>query len=47
MSRRWVWAGLDDMEREYWRRVSPHTANQMIENGIGTHALPLGIAINF
>src|SRR5690606_8364421 len=42
------WAGLDGAERELLAAgLSPHTANQMIENGIGTHALPLGIAVNF
>lgn len=42
------WAGLSESERELLAQgLSPHTASQMIENGIGTHALPLGIAVNF
>ncbi|MDT8306783.1 MAG: 3-hydroxy-3-methylglutaryl-CoA reductase, partial [Anaerolineae bacterium] len=27
--------------------LSAQTANEMIENGIGTYALPLGVAVNF
>lgn len=42
------WAGLSGAERALLvQGLSADTASQMIENGIGTHALPLGIAVNF
>jgi hydroxymethylglutaryl-CoA reductase len=43
------WAGLSNAEQEILlnQGLAAHQANQMIENGIGTYALPLGIAVNF
>ena len=43
------WAGLDETEQAtlLGEGLSAAQASQMIENGIGTHALPLGIAANF
>ncbi len=43
------WAQLVDDEIDVLQNggLSNETANSMIENGIGTHALPLGIAANF
>jgi hydroxymethylglutaryl-CoA reductase len=43
------WAGLDDEERAVLAGVglSAERADQMIENVVGTHSLPLGIAANF
>jgi hydroxymethylglutaryl-CoA reductase len=43
------WAGLDDAERAVLSGagLTVDRAAQMIENVIGTHALPLGIAANF
>ncbi|MDX1689177.1 MAG: hydroxymethylglutaryl-CoA reductase, degradative [Candidatus Promineifilaceae bacterium] len=43
------WAGLDDDERAVLlgQGLTANAASQMIENGIGTHALPLGVAVNF
>lgn len=49
--RRWVaeWAGLDDHETAALNTsgLDPAQADRMIENVIGTHNLPLGIAVNF
>ncbi|MCL7451966.1 MAG: hydroxymethylglutaryl-CoA reductase, degradative, partial [Anaerolineae bacterium] len=44
-----TWAGLTDAEREVLAGpgLSVDQANQMIENVVGTHSLPLGIAPNF
>jgi hydroxymethylglutaryl-CoA reductase len=44
-----AWAGLDDAERAVLSGagLSAERAAQMIENVVGTHALPLGIAANF
>jgi hydroxymethylglutaryl-CoA reductase len=43
------WAGLtrDEQALLLGQGLSPQMANEMIENGIGTHALPLGVAVNF
>ncbi len=43
------WAGLDETDQQVLlgRGLTATEASQMIENGIGTHALPLGIAANF
>ena len=43
------WAGLDDDEQALLmgQGLTAGAASQMIENGIGTHALPLGVAVNF
>jgi len=43
------WAGLDESERAslIGHGLGPDLADQMIENVVGTHALPLGIAPNF
>jgi hydroxymethylglutaryl-CoA reductase len=43
------WAGLTADEKAILmgEGLSPTQANQMIENVVGTHALPLGIAVNF
>jgi len=43
------WAGLDDGEQAvlYGTGLDLERADQMIENVVGTHALPLGIAPNF
>jgi hydroxymethylglutaryl-CoA reductase len=43
------WAGLDDAEHGLLLEagLTAERANQMIENVVGTHALPLGIAPNF
>jgi hydroxymethylglutaryl-CoA reductase len=43
------WARLTGEEQRLLlaQGLSPDTANEMIENGIGTHALPLGVAVNF
>ena len=44
-----AWAGLAEEEQTILlgRGLDAGQASQMIENGIGTHALPLGIAANF
>jgi hydroxymethylglutaryl-CoA reductase len=44
-----AWAGLDDGERSVLSGpgLDLERANQMIENVVGLHALPLGIAANF
>ena len=43
------WAGLTDEDKEILlgQGLTAEQAGKMIENGIGTHALPLGIAVNF
>ncbi len=43
------WAGLDDAERNVLigAGLEAETADQMIENVVGIHGLPLGIAPNF
>jgi hydroxymethylglutaryl-CoA reductase len=43
------WAGLDEAERAVLMGAGLHAerAGQMVENVVGTHALPLGIAPNF
>jgi hydroxymethylglutaryl-CoA reductase len=43
------WAGLDEAERAVLRQAGLQAgrASQMVENVVGTHALPLGIAPNF
>ncbi|MFW6185020.1 MAG: 3-hydroxy-3-methylglutaryl-CoA reductase, partial [Chloroflexota bacterium] len=43
------WAGLAEEECQVLlgQGLRAEQASQMIENGIGTHALPLGIAVNF
>ena len=43
------WAGLDESERAVLagQGLSPSQADLMIENVVGTYALPLGIAVNF
>jgi len=43
------WAGLTASEKAILmgRGLSPTQADQMIENVVGIHALPLGIAVNF
>jgi hydroxymethylglutaryl-CoA reductase len=43
------WAGLTVNEKTILmgKGLSPAQANQMIENVVGIHALPLGIAVNF
>ncbi|MEM7802442.1 MAG: hydroxymethylglutaryl-CoA reductase, degradative [Chloroflexota bacterium] len=43
------WAGLNAEDQEVLLNggLSTEQAAQMIENGIGTHAIPLGIAVNF
>ena len=43
------WAGLDENERAVLARtgLAAERADQMIENVVGTHSLPLGIAPNF
>ncbi|MGQ9598034.1 MAG: hydroxymethylglutaryl-CoA reductase, degradative [Anaerolineae bacterium] len=43
------WAGLDEIERTVLAGpgLTVDRAEQMIENVVGTHALPLGIAVNF
>ena len=44
-----TWAGLDDPERAALagNDLTPAQADQMIENVVGLHTLPLGIAANF
>ena len=44
-----AWADLDEAERAILAGpgLMADRANQMIENVIGTHALPLGVAVNF
>lgn len=44
-----AWAGLDKDEEQILlgQGLDAGQASQMIENGIGTYALPLGIAVNF
>lgn len=44
------WAGLTQEERRIWRAaegLGEPQADQMIENAVGVHSLPLGIAVNF
>lgn len=43
------WAGLAPEDRQTLLEdgLSAEHASKMIENGIGTHALPLGVAVNF
>jgi len=42
------WADLDETEQRVLESgLSPSRADQMVENVIGVHALPLGIAVNF
>ncbi len=43
------WAGLDAAEKAtlLGQGLTPDQAAHMIENSIGTHALPLGVAVNF
>ena len=43
------WAGLDESERAVLagQGLQPAQADLMIENVVGTYALPLGIAVNF
>lgn len=43
------WAGLNEEERAVLsgRGLTGEQASQMIENGIGTYGLPIGIAVNF
>lgn len=43
------WAGLDDAEKHILMGagLQPDQANHMIENVVGTYALPLGVACNF
>ena len=43
------WAGLDEADQQILlnQGLTAEQASQMIENGVGTHALPLGIAANF
>ena len=43
------WAGLDDVQQQtlLGQGLNAEQAGQMIENGIGTYGLPLGIAVNF
>ncbi|MDJ0753856.1 MAG: hydroxymethylglutaryl-CoA reductase, degradative [Ardenticatenaceae bacterium] len=43
------WAGLapEDRQTLLENGLSAEHASKMIENGIGTHALPLGVAVNF
>lgn len=43
------WAGLDEDEKAVLRGegLQPGQANLMVENAIGTYALPMGIAANF
>lgn len=43
------WAGLDDVQQRILlgQGLNAEQAGQMIENGIGTYGLPLGIAVNF
>jgi hydroxymethylglutaryl-CoA reductase len=43
------WAGLDEAERAVLMQagLQAERASQMVENVVGTHALPLGIAPNF
>lgn len=43
------WAGLDEAEKAALMGdgLTPEQANHMIENVVGTYALPLGIAANF
>jgi len=43
------WAGLDEAERAVLagQGLTPSQADLMIENVVGTYALPLGIAVNF
>lgn len=43
------WAGLDEAERAVLAGggLTPERADQMIENVVGLHSLPLGIAANF
>lgn len=43
-----AWADLDETERRALETsLSPIRADRMIENVVGVHALPLGIAVNF
>lgn len=43
-----AWADLDETERRTLESsLSPVRADRMIENVVGVHALPLGIAVNF
>lgn len=42
------WADLDETERHILETsLAPSRAERMIENVVGVHALPLGIAVNF
>ncbi len=43
------WAGLDEADKQTLleQGLTAEQAGKMIENGIGTYALPLGIAVNF
>ncbi len=43
------WAGLDEKEKQVLmgNGLSVHQANHMIENVVGTYALPIGVACNF
>ncbi|NLE75893.1 MAG: 3-hydroxy-3-methylglutaryl-CoA reductase, partial [Chloroflexi bacterium] len=44
------WAGLTPDEQAVWQAaqgLQAPQADQMIENAVGVHALPLGIAVNF
>ena len=42
------WADLDETEQRVLESgLSPSRADQMVENVVGVHALPLGIAVNF
>ena len=43
------WAGLSEADQDVLLTggLSTAQASNMIENGIGTHALPLGVAVNF
>lgn len=43
------WAGLDEAQQQVLlgQGLDAKQASQMIENGIGTYGLPLGIAVNF
>ena len=42
------WAGLTEHDRQVLLEngLTAEQASKMIENGIGTHALPLGVAAN-
>ena len=43
------WAGLDKVEQQtlMGHGLTAAQAGQMVENGLGTYALPLGVAVNF